>query len=35
VRPVALYAYGAWATTKSDELKLAIFEQDIKKNPWT
>lgn len=32
VRPVALYACGAWATTKSDELKLAIIER---KNLWT
>lgn len=30
VRPVvALYACNAWATTKSDELKLAIFERKI------
>jgi hypothetical protein len=28
-RPVALYACSTWATTKSDELKLAFFERKI------
>jgi hypothetical protein len=34
VRPVVLYAYSTWATTKSDELKFAIFERKILKR-WT
>jgi len=29
VRPVVLYACGSWATTKSDENKLMIFERKI------
>lgn len=29
VRPVALYACGSWAPTKSDKLKLAILERKI------
>lgn len=29
VRLIALYACSVWATTKSDELKLAIFERKI------
>lgn len=29
--PVALYACGAWATTKSNELKLTIFKCKILK----
>jgi hypothetical protein len=29
VKPVALYACSTWATTKSDEGKLAVFERKI------
>jgi len=29
IRPVALYACGAWATTKTDENRLATFERKI------
>uniref|UniRef100_A0A2S2NC82 Uncharacterized transposon-derived protein F52C9.6 n=1 Tax=Schizaphis graminum TaxID=13262 RepID=A0A2S2NC82_SCHGA len=29
VRPIVLYACGAWASTKSDENKLMIFERKI------
>ena len=29
VRPVALYASSTWATTKSDEKKLEVFERKI------
>ncbi|XP_008188168.1 uncharacterized protein LOC103310725 [Acyrthosiphon pisum] len=29
VKPVALYACGTWATTKSDEGKLGVFERKI------
>jgi hypothetical protein len=29
VRPIVLYACGAWASTKTDEKKLMIFERKI------
>lgn len=29
MRPVALYAYGAWVTTKTDENRLVTFERKI------
>jgi len=29
IRPVALYACGAWATTMTDEKRLATFERKV------
>ena len=29
IRPIVLYACGAWASTKSDEKRLLIFERKI------
>lgn len=29
VKPIALYAYSIWTTTKSDEKKLEMFERKI------
>jgi hypothetical protein len=29
IRPVVLYACGAWATTKTDENRLVTFERKV------